>query len=89
MPLAWVRMCPVLRYQAEYSFRSPGAIWELNYRGARPFLHQARAQQAARNLTVVDGWKFFLYGWSSVMSLVLDIPLTSDRFDRFSAATRR
>ena len=65
-----------------YPFK--GAVWELNYRGERPFLHQARAQADARHLTVVDGWHYFLYGWSSVMGLVFDVPITPERFKAFS-----
>lgn len=65
-------------------FPEGGAVWELNYRGARPFLHQAREQAKARNLIVEDGWQYFLYGWSSVMGLVFNIPVTEGRLAAFA-----
>lgn len=65
-----------------------GVVWELNYRGDRPFLHQARLQAASRNLTIADGWHYFLYGWSSVMGLVYDVPITPSRFEAFAAASQ-
>ncbi|MDE2731358.1 MAG: shikimate dehydrogenase [Bacteroidota bacterium] len=64
-----------------------GVVWELNYRGTRPFLHHARRQVAERNLIVEDGWNYFLYGWSSVMGLVFDVPITPRRFAAFVAAS--
>lgn len=68
-------------------FPEYGAAWELNYRGARPFLHQARRQQRARALQVTDGWHYFLLGWSSVLARVFDFTLTQDRFAAFCAAS--
>ena len=64
-----------------------GAVWELNYRGERLFLQQAQRQAAARRLVVEDGWRYFLHGWSSVISYVFDIALTPERFDRFAAVS--
>jgi len=50
-----------------------GAIaWELNYRGALDFMHQALAQQQRHELTVADGWVAFLHGWTGVIAHVLD-----------------
>ena len=60
-----------------------GAAWELNYRGARPFLQQALAQQKDRKLRVTDGWHYFMHGWSSVMSLVFDVEITPAIFAKF------
>jgi shikimate 5-dehydrogenase len=37
-------------------FPQGSVVWELNYRGDLTFLHQARAQQATRDLHVYDGW---------------------------------
>ena len=72
----------------EARFPRGGAVWELNYRGERPFLHQARSQAQKQELIVEDGWHYFLYGWSSVMSLVFDTPLTSKRFEAFAEVSR-
>ena len=64
-----------------------GAVWELNYRGERLFLQQAQRQAADRNLVAEDGWRYFLHGWSSVISYVFDVALTPERFERFAAAS--
>jgi shikimate 5-dehydrogenase len=62
-----------------------GVAWDLNYRGALDFMHQAYRQQAARNLTVADGWIAFLHGWTGVISQVLDIEITPALFDEMAA----
>lgn len=68
-------------------FPEEAAVWELNYRGRRRFLEQARKQQEVRGLIVEDGWHYFLHGWSSVMSLVLDTPMTPALFGDFVAVS--
>jgi shikimate dehydrogenase len=67
-------------------FPQNGLVWELNYRGELGFLHQARAQAAARGLTVEDGWAYFLYGWSLVVAQVFDFTLTPDLFAQLNEA---
>ncbi len=64
-------------------FPERGAAWELNYRGERQFLQQARAQARARELAVADGWHYFMHGWSSVMSHVYNVRLTDALFAEF------
>jgi shikimate 5-dehydrogenase len=59
-----------------------GVAWELNYRGELDFLHQALAQRQQRNLTVEDGWVYFLHGWTQVIAEVLDIRLDQATFNR-------
>ena len=68
-------------------FPQNGAVWELNYRGERRFLQQAQRQTAERNLIVADGWRYFLHGWSSVISEVFDLDLTPALFARFAAVS--
>ena len=68
-------------------FPQHGAVWELNYRGERRFLQQAAHQSADRNLVVEDGWRYFLFGWSSVISLVFEVDLTPEGFARFAAVS--
>ncbi len=70
-------------------FPMNGVVWELNYRGSRPFLHQAIQQSHHRSLIVEDGWYYFLRGWSSVIGLVFDVPMTPKRFDDFCAVIQR
>ena len=68
-------------------FPPGGAAWELNYRGERLFLQQAQRQAERRNLVIEDGWRYFLLGWSSVISQVFDVAVTPARFERFAAVS--
>jgi len=57
------------------------------------FLDQARAQQKARNLTIEDGWVYFIHGWTRVIAEVFhrEIPTRGPVFDelcRIAAAAR-
>lgn len=63
-------------------------VWELNYRGSLEFLHQARAQQDARHLAVVDGWRYFVHGWTQVIAEVFQVPMDADVVQRLSEAAR-
>ncbi|HLU63740.1 MAG TPA: shikimate dehydrogenase [Protaetiibacter sp.] len=65
-------------------FPPRAAVWEFNYRGSLEFLHQARAQQAQRELIVEDGWVYFLHGWGQVVAQVFDIELTPELFERLA-----
>lgn len=67
-------------------FPQGGFAWELNYRGELNFLHQARAQAAARGLIVEDGWVYFLHGWAQVVAEVFHAPLSPQVFARLDAA---
>lgn len=60
--------------------------WEFNYRGSLEFLHQARAQEQARALHVVDGWRYFIHGWSQVVADVFDLDLTPEIVERLADA---
>lgn len=59
-------------------FPQGAMVWDLNYRGDLIFLDQARAQQAGRGLTVVDGWTYFIHGWTQVIAEVFHISIGSD-----------
>jgi shikimate 5-dehydrogenase len=63
-----------------------GIAWDFNYRGDLGFLRQARAQQAARDLRIEDGWIYFLHGWTRVIAEVfhIDIPTHGPDFDALS-----
>jgi len=58
-------------------FPREGIVWDFNYRGDLVFLDQARRQQAERSLRVVDGWEYFLHGWTSVIAEVFERPIPS------------
>ena len=47
-------------------FPEQGFAWDFNYRGDLVFLDQARAQAQTRQLTVEDGWVYFIHGWTRV-----------------------
>ena len=67
-------------------FPQNGIAWEFNYRGELDFLHQAEVQKTSRNLTVEDGWLYFLHGWTQVVAQVLHIDLTPQLFDELAKA---
>ena len=61
-------------------------VWEFNYRGSLEFLRQAQAQEEARGLHVVDGWRYFIHGWSQVVADVFDLDLTPETVGRLAEA---
>lgn len=61
-------------------------VWEFNYRGSLEFLHQATAQAEARNLQVIDGWRYFIHGWSQVIADVFELDLTADTIEELAQA---
>lgn len=73
-------------------FPRNGVAWEFNYRGELDFMHQALRQAESRNLTVEDGWVYFVHGWSQVIGEVLNIEITDELFERLdkaAASTRK
>ena len=74
-------------------FPTPALVWDFNYRGELAFLRQARAQERERELRIVDGWDYFVHGWTRVIADVFDreIPTHGPCFDelsRIAAQTR-
>ena len=67
-------------------FPEKSYVWEFNYRGTLEFLAQARAQEARSDLMVVDGWRYFIHGWSQVIAEVFGIELTEKMVSRLSEA---
>lgn len=67
-------------------FPENGVVWEFNYRGDLIFLDQAYAQQESKNLTIEDGWVYFIHGWTRVIAEVFhrDIPTHGPEFDKLS-----
>lgn len=63
-----------------------GLVWELNYRGELDFMHQALRRSQVYNLTVEDGWVYFLHGWTQVVAEVFDVHLTPELFAQLDAA---
>lgn len=56
-------------------------VWELNYRGDLTFMRQAELQQKQKNLTIEDGWTYFIHGWTQVIAEVFHIDITGEVFD--------
>lgn len=69
---------------SQTDFPERAVVWEINYRGSLEFLHQAEAQEADRSLTVVDGWRYFIHGWSQVIGDVFDLDMSSEIVGRLS-----
>jgi shikimate 5-dehydrogenase len=61
-------------------------VWEFNYRGSLDFMHQALTQQQERSLHVIDGWRYFIHGWSQVVADVFELTLTPSIVEELAAA---
>lgn len=66
-------------------FPKQSIAWELNYRGKLDFMHQALAQRETRNVTVEDGWVYFVHGWTQVMAQVYHIAIDAALFARLNS----
>lgn len=74
----------------EALFPLHGIAWDFNYRGDLVFLDQARSQQKTRDVIAVNGWFYFLHGWTRVMAQVFDleIPTSGPVFEELSDIAR-
>ncbi|MFJ8258266.1 shikimate dehydrogenase family protein [Peribacillus asahii] len=66
----------------ECIFPEESLVWELNYRGELDFFHQAQRQKQSRNLSIEDGWIYFIHGWTQVVAEVFHIDISGPVFDR-------
>lgn len=73
---------------AQAQFPEKAIVWELNYRGELLFLHQAKAQQAARQLQIENGWHYFIHGWTQVIAEVFDLPANAAQGNAIEALSR-
>jgi shikimate 5-dehydrogenase len=64
-------------------FPNHAYVWEFNYRGDLEFLRQANIQKEERDLTVEDGWIYFIHGWTRALADVfrIDIPTEGKVFE--------
>lgn len=67
-------------------FPERAIAWEFNYRGSLEFLHQAQGQQDTRGVNVVDGWRYFIHGWSQVIADVFELNLTPELIEDLALA---
>lgn len=65
--------CPIT---AQARFPAGSMAWDFNYRGNLLFLEYAVAQ----GIRAVDGWEYFLHGWSQIMARVFSFDLTPELF---------
>lgn len=70
----------------DVAFPAQAYVWEFNYRGSLEFLHQAEAQAGERELHVVDGWRYFIHGWSQVVADVFELNLTPEIVEKLADA---
>lgn len=66
-------------------FPQPCTAWDFNYRGHLTFLEQAGAQQD-RGVRVVDGWRYFIHGWTQVVAEVFDLNMSPQLVERLADA---
>ena len=67
-------------------FPARGYAWEFNYRGSLEFLRQAERRSTADSLTVVDGWRYFIHGWTQVIAEVFHRRLTREVVEALATA---
>ena len=70
----------------QHFFPDGGIAWDFNYRGDLLFLEQASSQKKNRLLTLVDGWDYFVIGWTQVIADIfeLNIPTKGNLYDLLS-----
>lgn len=61
-------------------FPNKGCLWEFNYRGNLMFLDIAQKHAKQYDLTIFNGFNYFVYGWLTVISRVLNIEINSNMF---------
>jgi shikimate dehydrogenase len=66
-------------------FPRESVVWEINYRGALDFLRLAEAQHTSGRLSVQDGWRYFIHGWTHAVAEVFDIPMPAARVEELAA----
>ncbi len=69
---------------AEVEFPPQSTIWELNYRGSLEFFHQATEQAESHKLQVFDGWRYFIHGWTQVISEVFDLTISPTQVEELA-----
>ncbi|BCB91235.1 shikimate dehydrogenase family protein [Phytohabitans suffuscus] len=56
--------------------------WDFNYRGGLDFLRQA----AARGASTMDGWDYFVAGWTGCLTAIAGVPFTAGVLAAFAGA---
>lgn len=66
-------------------FPTDSTAWDFNYRGHLTFIEQADAAQD-RGVRIVDGWRYFIHGWTQVIAEVFDLTLTQELVEQLADA---
>lgn len=69
-------------------FPNGGCIWEFNYRGELLFIDIAKLQEESKDLVIEDGFNYFIHGWTTVISRVLNIKMDSSTYDILAKEAR-
>ena len=69
-------------------FPENAIVWELNYRGDRLFMHQAEAQ-SVKGVRVIDGWMYFIFGWTQVIAEVFHSEILGERLKEMDRVAAR
>ena len=69
-------------------FPGNALVWELNYRGDRLFMHQAEAQ-SSKGVQVIDGWMYFIFGWTQVIAEVFHTEILGQRLKQMDAVAAK
>lgn len=75
-----------LSENVNFPYRS--IIWDFNYRGSLEFLAQAQLAKEGKNLRIVDGWQYFIYGWVQAISEVFEIEISDETIIRLDQIAR-
>lgn len=70
---------------SDVRFPAHSTAWDFNYRGNLTFVEQATAA-ADRGVRVVDGWRYFIHGWTQVIAEVFDLTLTPELVEQLADA---
>jgi shikimate 5-dehydrogenase len=70
------------------SYPRDSLVWEINYRGDLLFKRQAETQQRKKRLHIEDGWMYFIFGWTQVISEVFNIDIPPSTLERLSAIAK-
>ena len=69
----------------EVELPNGGCLWEYNYRGHKgkelEILKIAYQQSKHKHLSIYDGFNYFLYGWTTVISRILNMDINDQLFD--------
>lgn len=69
-------------------FPKGSLVWEINYRGNLIFMDQAKAQENANDITVEDGWIYFIHGWTQVVAEVFHIDDIASKIEKLSVIAK-